>query len=295
MSETPQKLDRLFLSVGAMKAGTTWLHRHLAGHPGIHFSPEKEIHYFADPKGRSYMSLAGRLDRYQRVVRNLAPDRLNPHVQRNLAWYADPYLAPQVDDAWYRGLFDMRPPRKSDAPWVADFSNLYAVLDGEGWAHVGRVAREVRAIYTMRHPSARLWSSLKFSYEYSGRAAELARLDEATIAAYFDDPGTRAHADYARVVQSLRHHLGADRAAFFFFEQVRAHPLETLRRIEGFLDLPEHQYRQDALEARINPSREMGVPPAFLDRAEAIRAEQVARLGDLGLDVPDSWHIPLGE
>ncbi|MFD1508063.1 sulfotransferase [Lacimonas salitolerans] len=294
MSETPQHLDRLFLSVGAMKAGTTWLHRQLAGHPGIHFSPEKEIHYFADPKGRSYMSLAGRLDRYQRVVRNLTPERLNPHVQRNLAWYADRYLAPRVDDAWYRGLFDMRPPRKSDTAWAADFSNLYAVLDDAGWDHVARIAHQVRAIYTMRHPSERLWSNLKFSYEFSGRMAELEYLDEATIAKYFDDAAVLAHADYAGTVAGLCARLGTD-AAFFFFEDVRARPLETLRRIEGFLDLPEHQYRQDALEARINPSREMGVPAAFAERAELIRVEQVARLGDLGLQVPQSWHIPLGE
>ena len=294
MTETSQRLDRLFLSVGAMKAGTTWLHRQLATHPQIHFSPEKEIHYFADPKGQSYMSLAGRLERYQRVVRNLNPDRINPHVQRNLAWYADPYLAPQVDDAWYRRLFDMRPPRKQNAPWVADFSNLYATLDDAGWDHVHRVAREVRAIYTMRHPSERLWSNLKFSYEFSGRGDALDTLSEAEFAAYFDDHGTRAHADYAGIVEGLRARLG-EKVAFFFFEDVRARPEATLRGIEAFLGLDAHGYREDALTAQVNPSRRMAVPAGFAGRAEAIRADQVTRLTALGLDVPQSWHVPLGE
>eukprot|EP00493_Phyllostaurus_siculus_P000433 UN00435 len=35
-------IDNLFLSVGAMKAGTTWLYEQLKNHPEIHFTPEKE-------------------------------------------------------------------------------------------------------------------------------------------------------------------------------------------------------------------------------------------------------------
>jgi hypothetical protein len=36
----------LFLSIGAMKAGTTWLYAVLERHPALHFTPEKELHYF---------------------------------------------------------------------------------------------------------------------------------------------------------------------------------------------------------------------------------------------------------
>jgi len=41
-------INNLFLSVGAMKAGTTWLYKQLQYHPEIYFTPEKEIHYFAN-------------------------------------------------------------------------------------------------------------------------------------------------------------------------------------------------------------------------------------------------------
>lgn len=34
----------LFLSIGAMKAGTTWLYAVLERHPALHFTPEKELH-----------------------------------------------------------------------------------------------------------------------------------------------------------------------------------------------------------------------------------------------------------
>ncbi|MGR9106202.1 MAG: sulfotransferase family protein [Gammaproteobacteria bacterium] len=35
-----------FLGIGAQKAGTTWLYRHLANHPKIHFPQGKELHFW---------------------------------------------------------------------------------------------------------------------------------------------------------------------------------------------------------------------------------------------------------
>lgn len=45
------KIENLFLSVGAMKAGTTWLYEQLKDHPEIYFTPRKEIHYLANTVG----------------------------------------------------------------------------------------------------------------------------------------------------------------------------------------------------------------------------------------------------
>lgn len=276
-----------------MKAGTTWLHQQLAGHGDIHFCPEKEIHYFADPHAKSYMALGGRVGRYQQVVRNLKAERVNPHVQRNLAWYASTYLAPEVDDAWYESLFTMRAPPKAKARYVADFSNLYATLDARGWAHVRRVARNVRALYTMRHPARRLWSQLKFSYEFSGRGAQLASLGPDDFDAFMNNPHNIMHADYARAVEGLRAVLAPEELAFYFFEDFRGKPIQTLRSIETFLGIKEHAYREDKLNAQINPSQDMKVPPAFAQAAEQVRIDQIEKLTALGFTVPQAWHTPL--
>lgn len=286
-------IEHLFLSVGAMKAGTTWLHQQLAGHRDIHFCPEKEIHYFADPQAKSYMALGGRVGRYQQVVRNLKAERVNPHVQRNLAWYASTYLAPQIDDAWYESLFTMRPPPKAQARYVADFSNLYATLDVHGWAHVRRVARNLRVLYTMRHPAKRLWSHLKFSYEFSGRGAELANLGRDDFDSFMNNPNNIMHADYARAVTSLRAVLEPGELAFYFFEDFRGKPIETLRSIEMFLGVSEQAYRDDKLSAQINPSQSLAVPPAFAEAAEKVRVDQIEKLTALGFTVPQAWHDPM--
>lgn len=287
-------IEQLFLSVGAMKAGTTWLHRHLAGHPEIHFSPEKEIHYFADPEGRSWMSLPNRLARYQRVVGNLRAERLNPHVQRNLGWYASHWLAPEINDDWYRRLFEIRPPRKAKARYMADFSNLYVMLDADGWARVASVAREVRAVYTLRHPSERLWSQFKFSYEFAGRAAELETIGAPEIDAFFADPGTQGIADYAGSIKKLQTCLPEGHLKVSFFENFRTDPLESLRSIETFLEIAPHSYRAELLEGRINPSQERAVPGRFIAQAEEIRHAQMAELRAMGFRLPSEWDQPLG-
>lgn len=36
----------LLFGIGAPKAGTSWLHRYLSGHPDCHFPAQKESHYF---------------------------------------------------------------------------------------------------------------------------------------------------------------------------------------------------------------------------------------------------------
>lgn len=286
-------IKRLFLSVGAMKAGTTWLHRQLATSADIHFCPEKEIHYFADPRGESWLSFENRLARYQRVVANLRAEKINPHVQGNLAWYAEHWLAPQVSDEWYEGLFRRRPPRKAEAHYLADFSNLYSTLDGQGWSHVHQVAEDVRVLYTLRHPSERLWSQFKFSFEFADRAGELEGIGAAEIDSFFADPLTQAVADYAGSLERLRTALPDGHVKVCFFETFRSAPLKVLRELEAFLGLAANPYRQEALARRINPSQMRSPPPQFVVHAEAIRSDQIARLSALGFEVPKGWHQPL--
>ena len=36
----------LLFGIGATKAGTSWLHAWLSGHPEVHLWPHKELHYF---------------------------------------------------------------------------------------------------------------------------------------------------------------------------------------------------------------------------------------------------------
>jgi len=47
MADSPRCPD--FIVIGAMKAGTTALHDHLAKHPDLFLSRKKDPHYFSSP------------------------------------------------------------------------------------------------------------------------------------------------------------------------------------------------------------------------------------------------------
>ena len=73
--QLPKAYPNLFLSIGAMKAGTTWLYAVLARHPALHFAMEKEIHYFY----HRYVSPAQLTESYRlREARNRYLPRFDP-------------------------------------------------------------------------------------------------------------------------------------------------------------------------------------------------------------------------
>ncbi len=281
-------IDHLFLSVGTMKAGTTWLNRMMMNHPDVYFSPEKEIHFFADPDGTSGpMTRKARLERYQRVVRNLKVEGLSPRARANLSWYANRYLDGPMGAEWYEALFV----RRKGQRYCADFSNLYATLSAERWAYARTVASSIRAVYTMRHPIERLWSQVKFELEFNDRGEAVRDLTAEDFDAFFARPDVAANADYAGVVQSLRNCLSGEELKIDFFEDVRADPLGALRRIERFLGIREHTYREDQLGRQVNPSKPAAMPDAFLRHAEPIHQRQVEQLTALGLRPPRAWDL----
>ena len=116
MTDAPV-FDHLFLSVGAMKAGTTWLYDVMSRHPEVHFSHEKEIHYFYAQALRP--GLLSDRARMRRAKGYLAFDPEVSHpvtLQRRVRWAAS-WLDGPVDDAWFNTLFLHR----GTARWIADF------------------------------------------------------------------------------------------------------------------------------------------------------------------------------
>jgi len=269
-----------------MKAGTTWLQHQLQDHPEILFTPEKEIHYFTAPDGTSPpMRLEDRIARFKRVVGNVTAERFNPRVKFNLHWYTSRYLKLSVDDTWYESLFQHAKPGQ----WCADFSNLYCLMDEDGWSHVRSIAKDLRVIYTLRHPLKRLWSQVVFYHEYSGTDVDLSSWSKGAFHDFFRSGQEGAHFDYAGNLTRLRQVLYEDEFKLLFFEQQRNAPSMVLNEIEAFLGITERHLDAARLDRKVNASASTLMPPSFVDYAAPIHDEQVSGLRDLGLDLPDSW------
>lgn len=284
---TDRLIDRLFLGAGAMKAGTTWLYAVLAEHPGIHFCPEKEIHYFYARHVRpEVLSERNRLEAVRRKYLGIDPDRSRAaNVRARLRWAAN-YLDGPVDDAWYRALFGLRP----EGAWAADFSNLYALLPEEAWRRIHARTGELRVLYTLRAPLERLWSHVKFHLAVTGQADRLGRWSPAEAERFARQPFIWENAEYGAALRRMRAALPESARMLLIHEELHADERAGLARIERFLGLPPASYPAALLARRVNATAPSPVPAHFRDSFARDIARILSELAAEGVAVPDAWH-----
>ncbi|WP_238705106.1 sulfotransferase [Parasedimentitalea marina] len=270
-----------------MKAGTTWLYSVLNRHPELHFSLEKEIHYFYhkyvdttflnEPK-----RLANAKDRY---MFRFNPEKANvDRVRENLHWVSS-YLNRPVDDFWFRNLFHMRPHQT----WACEFSNLNAHLPPEAWGQIAAQCDNLRVLYTMRDPVKRLWSHTKFHLQMTGRTDKLETWGPREFEKFMRQPHIWDNAEYGRVLRNLKPQLPAENVKVIFYEDIHADQRGMLKGIEDFLGVEHFNYPQKQLDARPTEGVKRSMPEFFtelvakdVDRIKTeIRAE--------GYQIPDSW------
>ena len=278
----------LFLSVGAMKAGTTWLYAVLARHPELHFAMEKEIHYFHHRYvNGSQLSEAYRLkEAKNRHLLRFDPEKANiDAVRENLHWISN-YLSRPVDDHWYRNLFPLRDHQK----YACDFSNLNALLPREAWPQIAEKAQGLRVLYTVRDPLARLWSHTKFHLQVSGQIGKLNDWGPGDFNTFVRSPHIWANAEYGHVLRNLREGLPREMRKVMFYEDVHADQRDALRGIEEFLDIAPFDYPQTLLDKRITEGVKHPMPPFFVELFE----KDVMRICDEvraeGFTLPTAWN-----
>lgn len=283
----PSLFGNLFLSVGAMKAGTTWLFSVLDRHPELHFTPEKEIHYFyARYVDAGVLSDERRLDNARtRYIDKIDPKTANIDRVRHNLHFVSAYLNRPVDDYWYRNLFDLR----GRATYGCDFSNFYALLPAEVWPRIAADCARLRVLYTLRHPVKRLWSHVKFHLQVTGQLELLQSWQPQDFERFARQDFIWDNAEYGRNLRNMRAGLSEDMLKVLFFEDMHADKRGTLADIERFLGVGPCAYPQPLLDKRVNESAATPMPDffpgLFADDFERIMGE----LEEMGLTLPESW------
>jgi hypothetical protein len=153
----------VMLGVGATKSGTSWLYRYLADHPACHFRTIKELHYFdglekgglaaqADDRRREAEAIQARIDdgRQGKGAAARLADR------RDWTRVLD---RGREDVAAYLGYLDGG---RRDEAVVGEVTPAYALLPEERLRAMAAMGgRDVRFVYLMRDPVARLWSHVR--------------------------------------------------------------------------------------------------------------------------------------
>ncbi|WP_338272568.1 MULTISPECIES: sulfotransferase [Roseicyclus] len=282
---TEPVFDHLLLGVGAMKAGTTWLYDVLNRHPEVHFSHEKEIHFFYAQALRP--GLLSDRARMRRAKGYLAFDPEISHarvLQRRVRWTAN-WLANPIDDAWFNGLFL----HKDSARWIADFSNLNALLPAETWRDIHARTRKLRVIYTLREPIDRLWSHVRFHLKMQGKSHLLDEFSVDELFTHIKDGDYLEHTDYVAAIMRMREGLPQECLRIDFFDRVSSDPRGFVADIESFLELTPQALPDDIVSRVVNPSPPRPLPAGLAERLEPFVEAQREGLRRLGLVLPDHW------
>jgi len=280
--------DGLFLGVGAMKAGSTWLYALLERHPELFFTFEKEIHYFYHcSMDASVLSEKKRLENARDKYTGINPETSRAAGVRNrLRWTAN-YLDSPVDDLWYRNLFLFR----QDQAYCCDFSNLYALLNERGWQHAAATAGRLRVLYTLRDPVGRLWSHVKFHLQITNQAGRLDDWGPDEFRRFVRRPFIWANAEYGHALRRMRAVLAPDVIKIAFFEEIHADPRAFLRSVESFLGIRHFDFPQALVDRRVNESLVRPMPDYFPDLFDADIRRIVGELHAEGLVLPAAWSV----
>lgn len=214
-----------FLGIGAMRSGTTWLHRNLRAHSEIWLPPIKELHYFdcQAREGRRNKFSRGHLRRRLNAYRH--PRAFRPET---LVWDLRYFLG-RRDAAWYRSLF-----RPAGGRVAGEITPRYGLLGPDAVAEVAALLPELKLIFVMRDPLARSWSQVtRGALDELGPAAR--ELPIAAWKARLDSPGVRRRSDYPAILHDWGSHFAPERIFLAFFEEISAAPRELLARLCDFL------------------------------------------------------------
>mgnify|MGYP006430979611 CR=1 FL=1 len=278
----------LLFGVGAARSGTSWLYRYLAAHPECHLRAVKEPHFFDSletgrieaPVAAMEAELAA-LDTGASPTRAAAPDA---SAQRaDLAEYLAMIRAGDV----HRYLHYLSGQR-GNARLVGDMTPAYSLLPVDRLRQMAGLMTDVRFIYLMRDPVARLWSHVRMIARRRQRAGQSLGVQAGTILEATLDGSERhilSRGDYTGAIERLSRAVPAERLFLGFFEELFTD--DGLARLASFLGIAPRP-------APVEVAAHSG-PPAPMTEAQASRAahalrpqyEYVARRTGR---VPDAWH-----
>lgn len=280
-------MDRTFLlGVGAMKAGTTWLHDYLAASPQCEPGVRKEYHVFdsQDLEGEAYV-LGRVVEKAHGSLDEVAQGRpTDPTFLLQAAMIADEEL--------YFDYFTALFARSRQIRLTLDITPAYALLSPARLASI-RARFEQRGVrpvaaYLMRDPVERIWSQVRM--QKRRRPGNNPGTAEELVAQRYAEPSYTDRTRYETTVRNLDEAFG-DRTFLAFYEELfdPATAASEIARLSSFLGI---DAREPDLGAQFNVSPRSAELPEATARtvAEHFRAtyEFVAsRFPDR--DLPRIW------
>lgn len=261
-----------FVGVGAMKAGTTWLHDYLHDRDDVFMPRMKELHYF-NVRFRPEMSK----QRHRRVYTDVSASTAAvaagaPGADQDLMWEYIDRLAMERDASAYRDFFARRVTEHHKV--FGEITPAYSLLDKEGLSAIKEQFPAAKTILLLRDPVSRYVSQLNFTN------------NTGMFDAFLDRPGFVQRGAYHVIWENLAAVFGEANIHVAFYETLFAD--ESVAGICDFLGL---SFKPANYEKRVNQSKQSFRPSA----EQELRARKAfrtvydfceTRFGD---KVPTKW------
>ena len=275
----------LCFCVGAPKASTTWLFNFLSKHPECHVRSIKELHFFDCVQNGTALARAARLQRLLNGAMTAGKNQLSPRQMSDTQdWIGvlksgdeTAYLAYLQRDLGVRRL-------------MADVTPSYSLLPVDRLRRMANLLPDVRFVYLMRDPIARLWSHVRMSArrqdgDFSTRAAQV--FDDVMAGKQAD---VTARGDYASVLARLDAAVDPGRVLVMFQEVLMTVP--GVQRLCSFLGIA---HNPADFSRRLHVGRDLAMTDDQRARALAYLAPQYkfaeSRFGTL----PEAWLRNMNE
>ncbi|MRH19973.1 sulfotransferase family protein [Rhodovulum strictum] len=229
----------LLFGVGATKAGTSWLHRYLAGHPECHLRSIKELHFFDTLEEGRLERARTELDeeRARLAARPVPASRARAETRaRRMADLADwsAALSAGTEAAYLDYLSAGRGGRRL----VADITPAYALLPVGRLKRMAAMATDVRFVYLLRDPVDRLWSHVRMIARRRANPGEAIGPRAGRILARVlagEETHIAERGDYRAVLTRLWAAVDPSRLCLSFYEELFSQA--SVDRICGFLGI----------------------------------------------------------
>lgn len=252
-----------------MKAGTTWLYSILKEHPSLYFTPEKEIHFLYDHYvQKDFLSDEFRM---KNVKSKLDPKINHMGIYRMLTRWSAMYLEKDIDINWYNRIFSLNKTRK----YNCDFSNLSCHLAADDWKDLSSHF-DIKVIYILRDPLKRLWSHIKFHYQFSGKELDFHNWGKERFDDLIRKPFIWENVIYGKRIKSLNEGVRKSDLKILYFENLVGDPKVKINEITDFLRIERLIIEQPKLNAKINVSNKIEMPENFIQSGK----EQLAPIYD---------------
>jgi hypothetical protein len=305
------KINKLFVCIGAQKAGTSWLFENLSKDQRFSKCPfVKEIHYFDYLYKNSPHLNNWRANYFLRTCQS-APASLKPIIS---AWLSNDIgklnkladdnngmlvrkinlLLNSVTDEWYADLLRLR----KNQEYAMDITPDYAVIGTDGFKHMKSIAHDLKLLLILRDPVERAWSGLlQGKKQQPGGIAKFIEEKGEDIDFLFKScstgPDIGARNNYLMTLEALEEVGLADEGHLLirFYDDISNDPDKLVKEIYRFLEIPppEPDIFSETLRSRVYATPKTVMPPELKIRLKAHYANMLQQINDRFTSIPDTW------